>query len=267
MNMGWLKKLTKKVVESKLGKAMDTFSAAFSSPVSTIKAITTKKTFAEVTKEHFEKPLATQISKTVVSTAMYAGAVYGAGVIATKGVVAATATLIPATLKGKVIAAVAVPFAAAYIVKKPEIIETLAEVPATAWEAGGIAAEPTLKEGLEFVKEHPYMTAAALAAALAGAGYGAVMIGRILGKVKKDKPVEIIATPDQLISEKPIGIEGETPITPETTTITTGKKPYKRRRAKKTPSVRQYVRVNIMNRPVNTGMRISNKRYISPELL
>jgi len=273
--MAWFKKILTKVVKSKFGKVMDTFSAAFSSPVSAIKAAVTTKTFAEVTKEHFEKPLATQISKTVVSTAMYAGAVYGAGVIAAKGIGAAAVSLIPATLKGKVIAGVVTPFAAAYVIKKPEVIEKIAEVPATAWEAGLLAAEPTLKDGIAFVKEHPYMSAAAIAAALAGMGYGAVMIAKIVGYVKKPKE-EIIEAPviiptepapeKQLIPEKAVGVE-EAPILPETTTITTGKKPYKRRRAKITPSVKQSVRINIISRPVATGLRILNKRYINQEVL
>lgn len=282
MNMGWLKSLTKKVVKSKFGKAMNTFSAAFSNPVSTIKAITTKATFAELTKTHFEKPLSTQISKTVLSTAAYVGALYGGAAVvgaAKGGTLGALATkIIPTTLKGKIVAAVAVPFAASYIIKKPEIIETAMEAPATAFQAGSIAADPTLEAGIQFVKDHPYFTAAAAATALAGLGYSAVMISRILGKAKKDKPVVIPEIPvaaapaitaptEQLITEKPVGITGETPLTPETTTISTGKKPYKRRRAKITPSVRQYVRVNVLSRPVATGLRIINKRYINQELL
>lgn len=267
MSMGYLKKFMK----SKAAKVMDTFSAAFSSPISTIKAITTKYTFKELTEEHFEKPLTTQISKTVFATAGYAGLLYGGAAIAAgKGAALAATTakaLIPKTIMGKVAALVVVPYAAAKIIKEPTIIEKIPEIPAAGWEAAQVT---DLKSGIAYVKAHPYMSAAAIAAALGTMGYSAVMIGRILKYVKKPEAPEIpsLAPPEeQLITEKPVGIEGEIPITPEVTTITVGKKPYKRRRVKKEPSVRQYVRVNIISKPVATGMRIINKRYISPELL
>ena len=67
----------------------------------------------------------------------------------------------------------------------------------------------------------------------------------------------------QLTKEKPVGVEGEAPILPETTTISSGKRRYKRRTAKKTPSVRQSVRVNVIANPKSTGMKIINKKYIN----
>lgn len=261
-----------KFMKSKAAKVLDTFSASFSSPISTIKAITTKYTFKELTEEHFKKPLTTQISKTVFATAGYAGLLYGGAAIAAgRGAALAATTakaLIPKTIMGKIVALVAVPYAAAKIIKEPTIIEKIPEIPAAGWEAAQIT---DLESGIAYVKEHPYMSAGAIAAALGTMGYSAVMVGRILKYVKKPAAPEIptLAPPEEqlIITEKPIGIEGEIPLTPEVTTITTGKKPYKRRRAKKVPSVRQSVRVNIFNRPVATGIRITNKRYISPELL
>lgn len=268
--MGFFKSL----VESKVGKVMDTFSAAFSSPISTVKAITTKYTFKELTEEHFEKPLSTQISKTIFATAGYAGALYGGAAIAAgKGAALATTLLVPKTIVGAAVRLIGVPYAISRIIKEPTVVEKLPEIPAAAFEAGKVT---DLESGIEYVKAHPYMSAAAIATALGAAGYSAVMIGRILKYVKKPKIPEIpedvgappvfIPPPDeQLITEKPLGIEGEIPLTPETTTITTGKRAYKRRRAKKTPSVRQSVRVDIVNKPI--GMRITNKRYIRHELL
>ena len=94
---------------------------------------------------------------------------------------------------------------------------------------------------------------------------GAVIIPKVIEKVKemKEKPLETPTTTDtpekQLVPEKPLG-QAETPITPQTTTITTGKKPTRRRRATKITSVRQSVRVNVINRA--TGIRVQNKRYL-----
>lgn len=103
-------------------------------------------------------------------------------------------------------------------------------------------------------------------------GAGALIIPKIKDwrKAKKTEEGLILGeTPmiqteakEQLITEKPIGIEGETPITPETISLTAEKKPYKRRRAKKPMSIRQSVRVNIINRTQSTGIRI-NKKYIN----
>lgn len=72
---------------------------------------------------------------------------------------------------------------------------------------------------------------------------------------------------EELIKEKPVGISGEGAILPQTTTITTGKKPYKRRRAIKKPSVKQSIKVNIINKPRATGIRISNRKYLNACLL
>lgn len=282
--MGWLRSL----VGEKVSKVMDTFSAVFSNPISAIEAvISPEKTIEEVTEEYMEQPTAEAVSETIFATLGYAGAIVGGAAVigaAKAGALKTLATtvikkIIPKTLKGKVVGALVVPAAAGLVITKPTIIEDVMGAPGVAFQAGTVAGEPSLSKGLQFVKDHPYMSVAALAAALAALGYSAVLIARILPSWKKDKAPptllpeiptttpEVLTTPsEQLIPEKALG-EAETPILPETTTITTGKRPYKRRRAKKVPSVRQSVRINIMNKPIATGVRITNKRYISQELL
>ncbi|GAI10901.1 unnamed protein product [marine sediment metagenome] len=105
----------------------------------------------------------------------------------------------------------------------------------------------TLKEGLK-------------AAGLVGAGVvAAVAVPKIIEKIKglPEKIPSLIEPEEVMIKEKPIGIEGEVPITPEVTEITVGKKPYKRRRAKIIPSVRQLVRVSVISRATGTGIKQS----------
>lgn len=105
-------------------------------------------------------------------------------------------------------------------------------------------------------------------------GIGAAVVGTGIGLGIGN----LLSNKDQLVSEakglidQPIGgnIGGENAILPETTSISQNgvkKTSYKRRRAKKSPSVRQSVRVNIINKPVTTGIRIQNKKYISKRVL
>lgn len=177
-------------------------------------------------------------------------------------------------------AVVSLPLAAIGLVKAaPFIIKKAIAKPVTALVVGGIAYKSpelifktgkglvtggmAVGEGYEKAKEkgEEYGIGTALkTGGLVGAGVIAgAMIPAIIGKVKDIPFKEIPFLPsepepeEQLIPEKAVGIEGEVPITPEVTTITTGKKPYKRRRAKITPSVRQYVRVNVISQAV--GMR------------
>ena len=110
-----------------------------------------------------------------------------------------------------------------------------------------------------------------------GLGAAGVAVGAVAKKImtKKEEAALVgaptmgleAAAPQQLITEKPIGVKGEAPITPLTTDITKEKRPYRARRATKAPSVKQSVKINIISRPIATGMRITNKRYLNQELL
>ncbi len=116
-------------------------------------------------------------------------------------------------------------------------------------------------------------------AKVVGIGVGAAAVGTAAGVVakkvmEKKEEGKAIETEKALVPEtKPAqeslitGEEGQTPLTPETTTVSTGKRRYKRRRAPKMPQVRQSVRVNVISRPVATGIRVTNKRYINERIL
>ena len=102
---------------------------------------------------------------------------------------------------------------------------------------------------------------------LGGAIIGGTLLYEKLTDDKKEEP-PIDTTPEsldapgeQLIKEKPVGV-ADAPMTQETQTITTGKKRYKRRRAIKTPSMRQSVRVNIINSPRHTNKTFINERLL-----
>lgn len=133
-------------------------------------------------------------------------------------------------------------------------IESFPDQPSKAIGFGGEIGKVIEKEKV-FGSEKIMEGAKAAGVVGAVAAVGAIVIPKVFGK---DKPAQAPSIPEidpekQLVTEKPVGIQGEVPITPETTTITTGKTPSKRRRATKTPSVRQYVRVNVINQAV--GMR------------
>lgn len=126
-------------------------------------------------------------------------------------------------------------------------------------------AVPVLLGEEKLTSETAVSTAKIVGLAL-GLGVVGAGAGMVLEKVlEKKEEQELILTPatmppvleSALLPEKSVGT-AETPILPETTTITTGKKPYKRRRATKIQAVRQSVKININNRA--TGTKYINKR-------
>ena len=199
-----------------------------------------------------------------------AAKVIGTGII--KAVPKVTKAIIPKTIKGKILGITAGFLGGGILLESKKAREFVKET------AVGVLGKPEEVIGFgiqvgKFIEdekeEQPGVLEgfkkAGIVGGLAALGIGAVVVApKVIEKVKEwreGRPEE------QLVKEKPIGIEGESVITPETTTITTGRKPYKRRKAKITPSVRQSVRVNIINKAIGTGMRITNKRYLSQELL
>lgn len=263
--MGWLQKLGEKVVYSKFGSVMNTVSAVFSNPIKSATALVSKKsTIKQVTKEHFAKPLSAQITKTVLATAGYASALYAGGAIATKGVGAVAKTLIPATLKGKVIAGVVAPIAVGAVIQSPDLIGKGLSAPEQLAEFGGdlsgVIADPSVASLVELVKGSPVISTAIGVGVLGTAG----MVGaKIVSDIQTRKAIKGIG-------DLPVGVAGgiaQNPILPETVSVSPTKTASKRRRATKKQPIRQSVRVNIINRPTNTGARITNKRYLNNELL
>ncbi len=216
---------------------------------------------------------AKEIKRAVVETAVGLSVIYP--VQALKLIGRGAKAIIPTTLKGKIITATAgligigilkeSPIARAFAKKKVKEVPKVPERIIGFGEEVGKVIEKERTFGKEDIIKG-LKTAGVVGAVTAGA---IVVVPKVIEKVKEWRAPAIITVPPekQLIPEKPVGVEGEVPMTPETTTITTGKKPYKRRRAKITPSVRQYIRVNVISRPVATGLRITNKRYINQKLL
>lgn len=268
--MGWFKKALTKVVKSPFGKVMDTFSAVFTHPIKAATAIVSKKsTIKGVTKAHFEQPLKTQITQTILTTGGYVATLYAGAAVATKGLAASVGTLIPTTLKGKVIAAVVAPVALGAVIKSPELVGKTLSAPAELAQFGGdvasFAADPSLAGAKQIITESPLISAGIAAAGLV---IGGAAVSGVLQRQEMKKQTAALEASAAAAAMGGKGFySGESPILPERTSVSPTRAPSKRRRATKTPSVRQSLRVNIINKPVATGVRILNKRYINQELL
>lgn len=269
--MGWFKKALTKVVKSPVGKVMDTVSATFSHPIQTAAAIVSPtKTIKQVTEKHFSQSVAKQTTDTVLATGGYVAALYAGAAVATKGLAASMKVLIPATLKGKVIAGVTAPIALGAVIQSPELLGKAAGAPSELAQFGGdvakFAADPSADTFKDILEESPVISAVVAGAGIVVAGKAVLpAISGYLTREEMEKQTAALEKSAAAAGGNYIG--GGSPILPATSTITTGRKPYKRRAAKKTPSVRQSVVVSIINKPVTAGIRISNKRYIKNELL
>lgn len=224
----------------------------------------------EVKKEAKKLGIGVAITAAVVGAALYPATV-----------LRAAKTVIPKTLKGKVLTGISGLIGYGVLKESPiarkfakKTAVKITKVPKEAVSLGTGIGKVIEKEKV-FGKEDIKKAVKTVGIVGGVAALGAVVIPKVIEKVKDrgEKPIitpeakAVIPEPEkQLIKEKPVGIEGETPITPEVTTITTGKKPYKRRRATKQPSVRQYVKVNVINRATATGLRQTHK-YLNQELL
>lgn len=182
----------------------------------------------------------------------------GAATVTTLGLGVAT---LPVTAPFIVKAAIAKPLVAivgAGLVSTAggrELIGAAAEGLFKGGEELGLLAEKLKKEDKELTIGEGLKAAGLVGAGVVAAVGIPIAIKKIKEKIPEipsfEEPAEII------VSEKPIGVEDEMPILPETAKITVGKKPYKRRRATIIPPVKQYVKVNIINRATSTGIRQS----------
>lgn len=217
-----------------------------------LKRLLTGKAAEEEVKEQAKK-FATGLAITAPAIAL--GAIPGAGVVAGRVAVAAAKPIGTAIARKPVTAIVG----AGVLVSgaAPTIVKTL-------FKTGKVTGEV-------ITGEKP-LTAETIAEV--GKGVGAILgvaaVGTAAGLVGKkilEKKVSAVPGGVPILTEKPVGVAGEVPLTPKTAPITKEKKPYKPRRAIKTPSVKQSVKINIISRPVATGMRIINKRYLKQEML
>lgn len=248
-----------------VGGGLDLLSATFSHPLTATKGYTQlltgkkkkgAKTLYGITKKTKNEGAVKTISRTVRTTALASAVLLGGGTAVGRTILAKA--VVPKSIGG--LAKIPIVITGGTVLfkskKARKVVDTFTD-PTTAIRGGEIIAE-TIETGKPGVSVKEAVVGGGLLAGAVVGGLAIVKGSQILPDLLPDK---------QLIKEKPLGIEGETPITPQTATITTGKKKYKRRKVKKSPSVRQSVRVNIINRPTNTGLRITNKRYLNKELL
>lgn len=194
-----------------------------------------------------------------------AASIAGAGILQTvktawygisKAVPKIAKLLIPKTLKGAIIGTTAALLGGGYLLESPTArefaVETVTDLPKAMEKTFELGQE--LGRVMEGEAELPEVSEGLKAAGLLGAG-AVLATGLIVGGE------EIIEKVKEFEPEKQIGIAKESPILPETVDIAKKRKPYKRRRATKTPSIRQSVRINIINDLV--GQKITNKRYLN----
>ena len=225
---------------------LDLLTTGFTKPVQTFGRVFGKGKLLPLVQETRKEKPATLIKKTLVSSA-----------VGTATLLGGWALLIPKTIGGVLIGT----GIAGGVLASPKVAEFVEPTGLLekAFRGGEIAGEV-----FETGKAPVGITEALKTGGLVGAG-AVIGAGLVVGAEKVlEKAPTLTTAKEQFIPSKPIGIKGETAITPQTTTITTGKKPTRRRTAKKTPSVRQSVRVNISNKAI--GLKI-NKRYINQELL
>lgn len=278
--MGILSSLKKGVM-----KVMDTATVAFTHPIQTISAvISPTKTVAQVVEKHFEQPVTKQITEIVLTTAGYATAALGVAGIAAKGIAATASSLIPSTIKGKIIAAVAAPVIIGAVVQEPaKITKIVTKAPSELAQFGGdiakFVSDPSLESAKQIIKESPVISGVVAAAAAVGIGAAAVpAISGYLTREEMEKQTAALeaqvkateATNVGAISTLPYPSStapAPIPVTPQTETVMAGGikvSPRRKRRISVAvmPSVRQNVNVIVQNRNFSTGIR-HTKNYLN----
>lgn len=139
----------------------------------------------------------------------------------------------------------------------------------TAKEAVGSAFDPSkiLEKGHkigEKIEKEPEKKKSRALDLVKGAGVGGLVAGTgalLLPKLKKEDRIKPLPTPSIPMEKQPTS-----PILPQTTKVSPTKTRSKRRRATKTPQVRQSVSIKINNSSKSTGVRIS-KKYLNERVL
>ncbi len=286
--MGILSSIKKSIV----GKSLDTLSAAFIKPVETIQAIfSPTKTIKQVIQKVDAQPLSKNITSTLVNTAAAAGVVVGGGIALTSARAGTLLpALIPATTKGKVIAAVAAPVIIGAVVGAPaKTAETILNAPTALGNVGSnigqLIAEPSYENVKALVKENPVIVGGAVAAGalLVGKSAGG-LISSALTRSEMEKQTEalvkigeqnknlVAATPiDEQITvvDKTYRAEGA-PLTPSTQKVSSIKQPSTKKKKRTLKPINQYftqkTNVVVQNKNTTTGIK-NTKRYINKELL
>jgi hypothetical protein len=274
---------------SALTKTLDVVATTYAKPLTVAKAIISPKTTVkQVVTEFRSQPVKEQQKGIIKGAAGWSAALLTAGALAIPAVGSAVAgaakSIIPKTAKGKVIAAVAAPIATGAIIREPtKTATTLINAPSELAQFGGdiasFAAAPSMSSAKNIFKESPLISTALIGAGVAGAGAAVTSaVSGYLTREEMEKQTKALEAQTaaiaagglggigttQLIKEQPMG-DGGTVTTPQTTTVSTEKRRYKRRTSKKEPLVRNSIRLNILNNPV--GLKInSTKKYLNERL-
>lgn len=270
-----------------IAKGLDVLTVSLAHPIQTATAVVSKKsTVQDVVTAHFSQPLKEQVKDIVLGTAGIASTVIGgaaiggaakAGTLAPKVATAAKA-LIPATAKGKVVAAVAAPIVVGAVAKEPVKSVTAAiKAPSELAKFGGdvasFAADPSISTAKQIVTESPLISAAAGLIVAGGVGkVAAPVVGGLLQREAIQEQTEALTGGGITVTDR----SGEfkilpadttapvTPVTPQTQAVSTTTPKKRRKAAKKQvmPSVNQRVNVIVSNKSSSVGMKNYLKRAV-----
>jgi hypothetical protein len=242
--------------------------------------------------EAINSSLASNITGIVVNTGLAAAAVSGIGALVeggSAGVAVAASKLIPATTKGKVIAAITAPVVIGAVVSNPAaaakaIQNTPQDLANFGANAATLAANPSLANAKQLITDNPVISGVVgvAAAATIGGGIGlaantaATFLNSRATKENTAASVGDSSTPNASSNVLPSDNSSQTtiptnqgvPATAQTQTIQTGA--VRRRKRKSTRSVpseiNQNVKINVINSSRSVG-QLANKRYINREVL
>lgn len=229
-------------------------------------------TIKEASETKFGKVLGTAITGAGVALA-------GTAIAASSAATAAVTKLIPATTKGKVIAAVATPVAVGAVVEKPkETTKAIISLPSNLANVGAniatLATDPSISNAVNLVKENPLIVGGAAAAA--GVASAAVLSNTIQGSLTRSQIAEqtevlkdiqnVTTSPTTSNQVQTIpattgsSSAAVTPVLPQTQTLTTttGSASTKRKKSTRKPlqsKISQSVRVNVV------GVSSANRTY------
>lgn len=273
-----------------LKSGLESFETIVQHPIQSIKTIGNGAAFNELSQKTNSAPLGQQIGNILLSTGTAAAATVAVGAVAGSATATAiasrAATLVPATTKGKIAAAVIAPIAVGAIANNP--IKAASAVANTATglvnfggNAAELAANPTLENAKTLVKENPVITALAGAGAIAAIGGGVGLAANTVAtymnsKATKENTASTLGSGDapvatdgsqlgSLVPEKTLSTSENKPVTSETTTISSGTVRRRKRKSMRSVPVVQKVNVVVQNR--NSAVGQQAKKYIKRELL
>lgn len=290
--MGFLSSVGKFLTTNPVGKVitktLDTATVVLAHPIQTATAIVSKKsTVQDVVTSHFAQPVGKQVKDILLGTAGIAATVVGgvaiggaakAGTLAPKAISVAKA-LIPATTKGKVIAAGATYVAAAAVIEKPSLaVSAPKDVLNFGGDLGKLIASPSVEKAKELISESPVISAGA-GLLLAGGAIKSIAPAIALSRqteaiqeqtevIKSGAPMysTMPVTPTKtVITESPMVIAAPTATTAQTNTVSkssgTVRRP-KRKSVRSVPNVSQRVNVIVGTKVNSIGMKNYIKRGI-----